>query len=88
MQIAGCSFDLATSSPTYPPHLIDTDNNIILPVMQDGQRTINLNQGQRVTVGCLVGSSSNSLIVTGQQVLLLQFIDCSSRLNLIGLIFR
>nr|CAH0105949.1 unnamed protein product [Daphnia galeata] len=50
---AGCTFNLDTSSPSNPPHLIDANNNIILPVMVGSSRTITLNTDDKVAVGCL-----------------------------------
>lgn len=70
---SGCIFDLQSSSPQYPPHLIDEDNNIIQPVLQGKSRIISLNVDEQVTVGCLgirhdKPSATNVLQATGMQV--------------------
>ena len=31
-----CTFNLDSSSPTYPPHLVDSSNKIIQPTLQNG----------------------------------------------------
>jgi hypothetical protein len=44
---------LDTSSPAFPPHLIDENKKIILPVIEGTSRIINLSEGQQVTISCL-----------------------------------
>lgn len=55
-----------TSSPTFPPHLIDENKKIVLPVIEGTARIINLNEGQQVTVSCL--GVGNLLNATGLQL--------------------
>jgi hypothetical protein len=62
----GCTFNLDTSSPSNPPHLIDANNNIILPVMVGSSRTITLNTDDKVAVGCL--GPGNYIKATGMQL--------------------
>ena len=71
--LVGCVFDLHESSPQYPAHLIDENNNIIYPTLHGKTRIITLSVDERITVGCLGNrndkpSSSNILKVTGQQM--------------------
>ena len=49
----GCAFNLDTSSPDFPPHLIDENKKIVLPVIEGTARIINLAEGQKVTISCL-----------------------------------
>ncbi|KAI9550132.1 hypothetical protein GHT06_020089 [Daphnia sinensis] len=70
---SGCVFDLHSSSPKYPPHLIDENNNIIQPVLQGKSRIISLNVDEKVTVGCLgvrhdKPFATNVLNATGLQI--------------------
>lgn len=55
-----------TSSPPFPPHLIDTNKKIVLPVIEGTARIINLSEGQQVTVSCL--GNGNALTATGLQL--------------------
>lgn len=64
--IKGCTFNLDTSSPSNPPHLIDPNNNIILPVMVGSSRVITLNTDDKVAVGCL--GPGNYIRATGMQL--------------------
>lgn len=58
-----------TSSPTFPPHLINENLKIVLPVIEGTARIINLNEGQQVTVSCLgTGDYGNLLNATGLQL--------------------
>lgn len=80
--ILGCAFNLDTSSPQWPPHLINDQDEIILPVLENGARMINLDVGQSVTVGCVGTNNSvvNSLLITGQQ---LNPATCTANSNLL-----
>lgn len=64
--LLGCSFNLDTSSPPFPPHLIDSSLKIVLPVLEAGSRTINLAEGQEVIISCL--GNGNLLQATGSQL--------------------
>ena len=62
----GCSFDLTANSPTWPPHLINADKKIILPVLEGSARIINLDLDQQVTIGCI--GFNNTLEATQVQL--------------------
>lgn len=62
---AACTFNLDTSSPTYPSHLVDSSDQIVQPTLQNGVRTITLAANQLVTVAC--EGSGNALTATGVQ---------------------
>ncbi|EFX85987.1 hypothetical protein DAPPUDRAFT_313567 [Daphnia pulex] len=62
---AVCTFNLDTSSPTYPPHFVDSSNNIIQPTLQNGVRTITLAASQSITVAC--EGTNNFLMATNAQ---------------------
>lgn len=55
-----------TSSPAFPPHLIDENKKIVLPVLEGTARIINLGEGQQVTISCL--GTGNSMTATGLQL--------------------
>lgn len=48
----GCSFNLGTTSPQFPPHLIDSKMTVVLPILVNSVRTIELDIGEQVTVAC------------------------------------
>ncbi|KAI9552478.1 hypothetical protein GHT06_022844 [Daphnia sinensis] len=60
-----CEFNLDTTSPVYPPHLIDANLKIVMPVLEGTTRVINLDEGEQVTVSCL--GMGNFLQKTGYQ---------------------
>ena len=64
--VLACTYNLDTSSPTYPPHLVDSSNKIIQPTLVSGARLITLAANQQVTVAC--EGTSNVLSATGQQL--------------------
>lgn len=64
-RVPGCEFNLDTTSLDYPPHLIDSNKEIVMPVMQGTTRVITLYEGEQVTVSCL--GAGNLLRVTGRQ---------------------
>ena len=63
---SGCTFNLDTSSPSFPPHLIDSNRNIVLPEMVGSSRVITLDVDQQVAVGCL--GNGNYIRATGMQL--------------------
>ena len=65
-QKKACTFNLDTSSPTYPPHLVDASNTIVQPTLINGTRVITLAANQQVTVAC--EGASNVLTATGAQL--------------------
>ena len=66
---SGCAINLDTSSPPFPPHLIDENERIILPVIEGSARILNVNEGQRVTISCLGELNiTNALEATGLQL--------------------
>lgn len=75
--LLGCAFNLDISSPAFPPHLIDGNQKIVLPVIEGTARIINLSEGQQVTVSCL--GTGNSLLATGLQ---LNAATCTASSNL------
>lgn len=62
----GCSIDLSSGSPSYPPHLIDSNMTVVLPIMVSSRRTIVLDLGQEVTVACV--GTGNKITLTGTQL--------------------
>ncbi len=75
--LLGCAFNLDISSPAYPPHLIDENMKIVLPVLEGTARIINLSEGQQVTIGCL--GAGNYMLATG---LGLNSATCAANSNL------
>ncbi|XP_057378510.1 uncharacterized protein LOC130700475 [Daphnia carinata] len=63
---ADCTFNLDTSSPAYPPHLVDSFGKIIQPTLQNGVRIITLADNQDVTVAC--EGTGNVLTATNVQI--------------------
>lgn len=64
--LQGCAFNLDISSPAFPPHLIDANNKIVLPVIEGTARIINLAEGQQVTISCL--GTGNYMTATTSQL--------------------
>lgn len=62
----GCTINLDSSSPSYPPHLIDSQQNVILPKMVGSSRVITLDLDQEVTIGCV--GDGNYIKNTGMQL--------------------
>lgn len=64
--LKGCTINLDSSSPSNPPHLINSQHEIILPVMVGSSRVITLDQDQQFAVGCL--GTGNYIKATGTQL--------------------
>jgi hypothetical protein len=60
-----CTFNLDTSSPAFPPHIVDAANSIVQPTLISGVRVLTLAANQQVTVAC--EGTGNVLTATGKQ---------------------
>ena len=62
----GCSIDLENNDPDHPPFVVNTENEILQPVLEGSARVLNVPNGEEVTLAC--PGKGNTLLVTGGQV--------------------